>query len=92
MKLTIKMPSDLDCHRMAIRGLWLAYDHYSIEANSYRMPQLPENLFDLWNPSLGTLCFSTQFSIRSLVIGNLAQLPQQIPSYPPSTSTLCFIL
>ncbi|XP_060821930.1 dynein axonemal intermediate chain 7 homolog isoform X1 [Bombus pascuorum] len=60
MKLTIKMPSDLDCHRMAIRGLWLAYDHYSIEANSYRMPQLPENLFDLWNPSLDLLEYSTR--------------------------------
>ncbi|XP_033313208.1 axonemal 84 kDa protein-like isoform X2 [Bombus bifarius] len=60
MKLTIKMPSDLDCHRMAIRGLWLAYDHYSIEAHSYRMPQLPENLFDLWNPSLDLLEYSTR--------------------------------
>nr|XP_033199176.1 axonemal 84 kDa protein-like isoform X1 [Bombus vancouverensis nearcticus]XP_033199177.1 axonemal 84 kDa protein-like isoform X1 [Bombus vancouverensis nearcticus]XP_033199179.1 axonemal 84 kDa protein-like isoform X1 [Bombus vancouverensis nearcticus] len=60
MKLTIKMPSDLDCHRMAIRGLWLAYDHYSIEAHSYRMPQLPENLFDLWNPSLNLLEYSTR--------------------------------
>ncbi|XP_068974362.1 dynein axonemal intermediate chain 7 homolog isoform X1 [Bombus flavifrons] len=60
MKLTIKMPNDLDCHRMAIRGLWLAYDHYSIEANSYRMPQLPENLFDLWNPSLDLLEYSTR--------------------------------
>ncbi|XP_003492530.2 protein CASC1 isoform X1 [Bombus impatiens] len=60
MKLTIKMPSDLDCHRMAIRGLWLAYDHYSIEAHSYRMPQLPENLFDLWNSSLDLLEYSTR--------------------------------
>ncbi|KAG7201519.1 hypothetical protein KM043_004271 [Ampulex compressa] len=42
LDLAIKMPSDVDCYCMAIRGLWLKYDHYSDEANSYVMPQLPE--------------------------------------------------
>ncbi|XP_076280139.1 dynein axonemal intermediate chain 7 [Lasioglossum baleicum] len=48
IKLTIKLPADVDCHRMAIRGLWLAYDHYSVETNSRRMPDLPEELRDPW--------------------------------------------
>ncbi|CAD1470876.1 unnamed protein product [Heterotrigona itama] len=60
MKLTIKMPSDFDCHQMAIRGLWLAYDHHSVEADSYRMPLLPDYLFDLWNPSLDVLEYSAK--------------------------------
>lgn len=63
------MPSDIDCHCMAIRGLWLAYDHYSIGSNSYWISKLPE-LFDLWNPTLGALyvyypIFYTNFSFRS---------------------------
>ncbi|XP_076750926.1 dynein axonemal intermediate chain 7 [Xylocopa sonorina] len=58
MQLAIKLPADLDCHRMAIRGLWLAYDHYSVEENTYRMPQLPENFLRLWDPSLDLLEFS----------------------------------
>ncbi|KAK1136444.1 hypothetical protein K0M31_000996 [Melipona bicolor] len=60
MKLTIKMPSNFDCHQMAIRGLWLAYDHHSVEADSYRMPSLPDYLFDLWNPSLDLLEYSAR--------------------------------
>ncbi|XP_043528428.1 dynein axonemal intermediate chain 7-like isoform X1 [Frieseomelitta varia] len=60
MKLTIKMPSDFDCHQMAIRGLWFAYDHHSVEADSYRMPSLPDYLFDLWNPSLDLLEYSAR--------------------------------
>ncbi|CAL7946735.1 unnamed protein product [Xylocopa violacea] len=58
MRLTIKLPADLDCHRMAIRGLWLAYDHYSVEADSYRMPRLPDQFLRLWDPSLDLLQFS----------------------------------
>ncbi|KOC68038.1 Cancer susceptibility candidate protein 1 like protein [Habropoda laboriosa] len=52
MDVTIKMPSDVDCHRMAIRGLWLEYDHYSVEADSYRIPALPEHLLRLWDTHL----------------------------------------
>ncbi|XP_026669128.1 protein CASC1-like [Ceratina calcarata] len=60
MELSIKMPSDMDCYRMAIRGLWLAYDHYSVRANSYRMPELPEHLTNLWDPSLDLLDFAVR--------------------------------
>ncbi|XP_076668249.1 dynein axonemal intermediate chain 7 isoform X2 [Andrena cerasifolii] len=56
LKLTIKMPVDVDCYRMAIRGLWLTYDHYSVETASYRMPELPVDL--LWDPSVDLLHFS----------------------------------
>ncbi|XP_006623978.1 axonemal 84 kDa protein-like isoform X2 [Apis dorsata] len=59
IKLRIKMPSNIDCHRMAIRGLWLAYDHYSIGSNSYWISKLPE-LFDLWNPALGLFEYSVK--------------------------------
>lgn len=62
IKLRIKMPSDMDCHCMAIRGLWLAYDHYSIGSNSYWMSKLPE-IVDLWNPTLGMLCIILLLSI-----------------------------
>nr|XP_034173014.1 LOW QUALITY PROTEIN: axonemal 84 kDa protein-like [Osmia lignaria] len=48
MDATIKLPVDVDCHRMAIRGLWLTYDHYSMETRSYRIPQLPDRLLELW--------------------------------------------
>lgn len=36
------MPIDVDCYSMAIRALWLRYDHYSDQATSFRMPDLPE--------------------------------------------------
>lgn len=55
LELTIKMPVDVDCYRMAIRGLWLTYDHYSVETGSYRMPDLPNHLILLWDPSIGKL-------------------------------------
>ncbi|KZC12929.1 Cancer susceptibility candidate protein 1 like protein, partial [Dufourea novaeangliae] len=58
MKLTIKMPADVDCHRKAIRGLWLAYDHYSVETSSCRMPDLPEELRGPWDCSLDLLEFT----------------------------------
>lgn len=57
MHLTIKMPADVNCYRMAIRGLWLSYDHYSIETSSYQMPSLPENLQYFWDPSIDLLEF-----------------------------------
>ncbi|XP_054006510.1 dynein axonemal intermediate chain 7-like [Hylaeus anthracinus] len=58
MKLTIKMPADVDCHSMAIRGLWLAYDHYSVDTNSYWIPEIPEKLVELWDSTLSLLEFS----------------------------------
>ncbi|XP_031839477.1 dynein axonemal intermediate chain 7 isoform X5 [Nomia melanderi] len=48
IKLTIQFPGDVDCHRMAVRGLWLAYDHYSVETNSRRIPSLPKEFWDPW--------------------------------------------
>ncbi|XP_031775407.1 axonemal 84 kDa protein isoform X6 [Apis florea] len=68
IKLRIKMPSDIDCHCMAIRGLWLAYDHYSIGSNSYWMSKLPE-LFDLWNPTLGLFEYSVKEYDEKIRIG-----------------------
>ncbi|EFN79247.1 Axonemal 84 kDa protein [Harpegnathos saltator] len=41
MELTVKMPTDIDCYCMAIRALWVKYDHYSDRATSYVMPELP---------------------------------------------------
>ncbi|XP_076178023.1 dynein axonemal intermediate chain 7 isoform X2 [Ptiloglossa arizonensis] len=58
MKLTVKMPADVDCYRMAIRGLWLAYDHYSLDTNSCRIPELPKELLDMWDCPLDLLEFS----------------------------------
>ncbi|CAK9799510.1 Dynein axonemal intermediate chain 7 [Anthophora plagiata] len=55
MDVTIKMPSDVDCHRMAIRGLWLEYDHYSVETYSYKIPVLPEHFLHLWGRSSESL-------------------------------------
>lgn len=42
LELTVKMPSDIDCYCMAIRALWVKYDHYSDCAISYNMPELPD--------------------------------------------------
>jgi len=42
IELTIKMPVDVDCYCMAIRALWVKYDHYSDCATSYFMPKLPD--------------------------------------------------
>ncbi|XP_016771956.1 protein CASC1 isoform X2 [Apis mellifera] len=68
IKLRIKMPSDMDCHCMAIRGLWLAYDHYSIGSNSYWMSKLPE-IVDLWNPTLGLFEYSIKEYDEKIRIG-----------------------
>ncbi|XP_043670341.1 dynein axonemal intermediate chain 7 homolog [Vespula pensylvanica] len=42
INLTVKIPPDIDCYCMAIRGLWLEYDHYSDIGTSYVMPEIPE--------------------------------------------------
>ena len=36
------MPIDVDCYCMAIRGLWVQYDHYSDQGTSFQLPELPE--------------------------------------------------
>ncbi|XP_078047817.1 dynein axonemal intermediate chain 7 [Augochlora pura] len=58
IKLTVKLPVDLDCHCMAIRGLWLAYDHYSVETESRRMPELPAELRNPWDKAPDLLEFA----------------------------------
>ncbi|XP_015512196.1 dynein axonemal intermediate chain 7-like isoform X1 [Neodiprion lecontei] len=42
INLTIKMPMDVDCYCMAIRGMWVKYDHYSDQTASFNEPELPE--------------------------------------------------
>ncbi|KAG5327383.1 AXP83 protein, partial [Pseudoatta argentina] len=42
IELTVKMPLDIDCYCMAIRALWVKYDHYSDSSSSYIMPKLTE--------------------------------------------------
>ncbi|XP_048504698.1 dynein axonemal intermediate chain 7 homolog isoform X2 [Athalia rosae] len=42
INLTIKMPMDVDCYCMAIRGMWVNYDHYSDQTLSFNAPELPD--------------------------------------------------
>ncbi|XP_033224120.1 protein CASC1-like isoform X2 [Belonocnema kinseyi] len=42
INLIVKMPGDLDCYSMAIRGLWSNYDHYSDLCSSYEIPNIPD--------------------------------------------------
>lgn len=42
INLTVKMPMDVDCYCMAIRGMWVNYDHYSDQTASFNAPELPE--------------------------------------------------
>ncbi|XP_043500206.1 dynein axonemal intermediate chain 7 homolog isoform X3 [Polistes fuscatus] len=65
IELTIKMPLDIDCYCMAIRGLWLDYDHYSDIGTSYVMPEIPEKY--QMNMDLLTFCsneYETKRKIR----------------------------
>ncbi|XP_012288411.1 axonemal 84 kDa protein [Orussus abietinus] len=41
LKLTVKMPLDIDCYCMAIRGMWVMFDHYSDRAMSFYKPKIP---------------------------------------------------
>ncbi|XP_015116038.1 axonemal 84 kDa protein [Diachasma alloeum] len=41
LDITLKMPVDMDCYAMAIRGLWVQYDHYSDLSPSFLMPEIP---------------------------------------------------
>lgn len=42
LELTLKMPGDIDCYAMAIRGLWIQYDYYSDTGTSFLMLSIPE--------------------------------------------------
>ncbi|EGI63404.1 Axonemal 84 kDa protein [Acromyrmex echinatior] len=56
IELTVKMPLDIDCYCMAIRALWVKYDHYSDSSSSYIMPKLTEEY-----ESIYTIDFLTYF-------------------------------
>ncbi|XP_043481152.1 dynein axonemal intermediate chain 7-like isoform X2 [Leptopilina heterotoma] len=65
INLTVKMPPDIDCYSMAIRGLWLNYDHYSDLGISYTIPNIPEKC--QMNMDLLAYCeceFNTKNEIR----------------------------
>lgn len=61
------MPVDIDCYCMAIRALWVKYDHYSDSATSYVIPKLPEEYESLY--TIGTIynLFINFISLNSLV-------------------------
>lgn len=50
------MPIDIDCYCMAIRALWVKYDHYSDSATSYVMPKLPEEYESLYTIDFFIYC------------------------------------
>ncbi|EZA57011.1 Axonemal 84 kDa protein [Ooceraea biroi] len=56
IELTIKMPTDIDCYCMAIRALWVKYDHYSDRAISYNMPELPDEYESIYTMDFSTFC------------------------------------
>ncbi|XP_041771385.1 dynein intermediate chain CFAP94, axonemal isoform X2 [Anopheles merus] len=43
----LTLPAAVKCHKAAIRGLWISYDHCSDYCPSYDMPYKQENLADL---------------------------------------------
>ncbi|XP_044586899.1 dynein axonemal intermediate chain 7-like isoform X2 [Cotesia glomerata] len=54
LDLSVKMPLDLDCYAMSIRGLWIQYDHYSDQGSSFLMPDIPQEY--RMNEDLLTFC------------------------------------
>ncbi|XP_077263011.1 dynein axonemal intermediate chain 7 homolog [Temnothorax americanus] len=67
IELTVKMPIDIDCYCMAIRALWVKYDHYSDSATSYVMPKLPEEYESMYSIDFFTYCqneYNTKLKIR----------------------------
>ncbi|CAG5080947.1 Similar to CFAP94: Dynein intermediate chain CFAP94 [Cotesia congregata] len=54
LDLSVKMPLDLDCYAMSIRGLWIQYDHYSDQGSSFFMPDIPQEY--RMNEDLLTFC------------------------------------
>lgn len=55
------MPVDLDCYSMAIRGLWVEYDHYSDQCLSYLIPIIPNDY--LMNENLLKFC-NNEYEIK----------------------------
>ncbi|XP_052871875.1 dynein axonemal intermediate chain 7-like [Anopheles cruzii] len=43
----LTLPAAVKCHKAAIRGLWISYDHFSDYCPSYDMPYRQEQLADL---------------------------------------------
>ncbi|XP_014489011.1 PREDICTED: protein CASC1-like isoform X2 [Dinoponera quadriceps] len=67
MELTVKMPTDIDCYCMAIRALWVMYDHYSDRAISHVMPELPDKYKSNYIINFPTFCqneYNTKLKIR----------------------------
>ncbi|XP_067206119.1 dynein axonemal intermediate chain 7 homolog isoform X2 [Linepithema humile] len=67
IELTVKMPADVDCYCMAIRALWVKYDHYSDCAISYFMPKLPDEYESMYAMDLFTYCqneYNAKLKIR----------------------------
>ncbi|KYQ54968.1 Axonemal 84 kDa protein [Trachymyrmex zeteki] len=67
IELTVKMPLDIDCYCMAIRALWVKYDHYSDSSRSYIMPKLPEEYESMYTIDFLTYCqneYTTKLKIR----------------------------
>ncbi|XP_011706894.1 PREDICTED: protein CASC1-like, partial [Wasmannia auropunctata] len=67
IELTVKMPIDIDCYCMAIRALWVKYDHYSDSSISYIMPKLPEEYESMYTIDFFTYCqneYNTKLKIH----------------------------
>ncbi|KYN06166.1 Axonemal 84 kDa protein [Cyphomyrmex costatus] len=67
IELTVKMPLDIDCYCMAIRTLWVKYDHYSDSSSSYIIPKVPEEYNRMYTIDFFTYCqneYSTKLKIR----------------------------
>ncbi|XP_020291113.1 axonemal 84 kDa protein-like [Pseudomyrmex gracilis] len=65
--LTVKMPVDIDCYCMAIRVLWVKYDHHSDCSFSYFMPKLPDEYEGMYTTDFFTYCqneYKTKLKIR----------------------------
>ncbi|XP_051167349.1 dynein axonemal intermediate chain 7-like isoform X2 [Leptopilina boulardi] len=96
VNLTIKMPPDIDCYAMAIRGLWLNYDHYSDLGTSYTIPNIPEKC--QMNMDLLKYCeseFNTKNKIRKdqkegrqLRLEEKKMLLEKLTNPPPPTQII----
>ncbi|XP_011635025.1 axonemal 84 kDa protein-like [Pogonomyrmex barbatus] len=67
IELTVKMPADIDCYCLAIRALWVKYNHYSDSATSCIIPKLPEEYENLYTIDFYTYCqneYNTKLKIR----------------------------
>lgn len=65
IEMTVKMPVDVDCYCMAIRALWVKYDHYSDCSASYFMPKLPDKYESMY--AMGKIFSRTLLQLTTLV-------------------------